>query len=84
MATNTSTKPSFWSGNRTWIIIAGIFLFLSPLALALVGLARAEKRPKWRGRVGEMPAPPGSPAARWRPPVWGWRPRWGGWRDPRR
>jgi len=33
MATNTSTKQSFWSRRRTWIILAGIVLFLPPLSL---------------------------------------------------
>jgi len=35
MATNTSTKQSFWSRRRTWIILAGIVLFLPPLSLAV-------------------------------------------------
>jgi polyferredoxin len=33
MAANTSTKAGFWSRNRTWIIVAGIVLFLPPLSL---------------------------------------------------
>jgi hypothetical protein len=66
------------------LVLAGIFLFLSPLALALVGLARAEKRPKWRGRVVEMPDRSGSLAASWRLRVWAWRQRWERWRNRRR
>jgi ferredoxin-type protein NapH len=33
MAANTSTKHSFWSRNRTWIILTGIVLFLPPLSV---------------------------------------------------
>ena len=33
MAANTSTKRSFWARYRTWIILAGIVLFLPPLSL---------------------------------------------------
>ena len=66
------------------LVLAGIFLFLSPLALALVGLARAEKRPLWRGRIVEIPDRSGSMAASWRLRLWAWRQRWERWRSGRR
>jgi hypothetical protein len=66
------------------LVLAGIFIFLSPLALALVGLARAEKRPLWRGRVVEFPDRSGSLAASWRLRLWAWRQRWERWRNRRR
>jgi hypothetical protein len=65
------------------LVLAGIFLFLSPLALALVSFARAEKRPKWRGRIVEMPDRSGSLAASWRLRLWAWRQRWERWRNRR-
>ena len=46
------------------LVLAGIFLFLSPLALALVGLVRAEKRPCGVAASSRYPTAP----AAW-PPV---------------
>jgi hypothetical protein len=62
------------------LVLAGIFLFLSPLALALGGLIRRDDGPKWRGRVVEMPDRSGNLAASWRYRLWVWRQRWERWR----
>ncbi|MCC6628571.1 MAG: hypothetical protein IT340_14365 [Chloroflexi bacterium] len=62
----------------TLLVLAGIFLFLSPLVLALFGVLRQDRRPLWRGRVIELPERGGG--ARWRFRLWAWRQRWERWR----
>ena len=51
MAANTSTKHSFWSRNRTWIILTGIVLFLPPLSVLFQMTADANFCGSWCPRM---------------------------------
>ncbi len=66
-----------------WLVLAGIFVFLSPLVGRLVGLVRYDERRLWRGRVIEVPYRGNSFGAWWRYQLWTWRHRFERWRNRR-
>jgi hypothetical protein len=72
-----------WQGLASVLVLLGILVFISPLAMSVIGVARGEGRPLWRGRVIEMPYRGNGLAARWRYQLWVWRQRWERWRDRR-
>ena len=76
----TSLVPPFAS----WLVIAGILIFLSPLVLRFVAWSRQDRRPTWRGRpMIEMPNRGNSRAAWLRYQIWVWGRRWERWRGGR-
>jgi hypothetical protein len=63
------------------LVIAGILIFLSPLALRLAGWLKPDNRRMWRGQVIDMPyRGGGDTGAWWRYQVWRWRRRLDRWR----
>lgn len=66
-----------------WLMLAGLAVFLGPLAARLLGWARPAERRLWRGRVIDMPYHGDDGGARWRYQLWAWSRRLERWRKRR-